>query len=387
MEGACGGYLKGMVRYHTGSLQGHERECEVARSVFDEYLQYLANQKPSHTALGISLIDTTLLEKPLTYSRQLKIERNAHRPRLTHALSGKVVEVSTDMLELIDSFRNVTKPASLLERYHISNLSQIVHMLLRNHVLIPATMDEELEHLNQKYSASNKRNYETENCICLYSHKDRRPAENFTQLIQNLYSSLESKFKPLRQKMIIYVAENREELTHFWFEPFCPPWITGFVVLRRVLAIDLDKIRNDDWESVRFKAGMTHEIVHMLLSNHSICLPKWLEEGVCEYFSKPDPDQNLLNLMEQKKLLTFKELEAKAVHTLLDIDNSKTDDNICYHQAHSFVRYLCGAFGEDAVIRWIDSIGINLEISDKFYELFGKNLIEMEQTWFQQLLS
>jgi hypothetical protein len=368
-------------------LEGHERECEVARAAFDEYLRYLATLKTEHISQSISLLDATFLEKPLIRSRQLKVERDKCCHRLIHVLTGSVLEVSVDMLEFIDAFKKVARPALLLKRYHIPNLTRILQMLLRNHVLIPDTRDEELEHLNQKYSVSNKKNYETPDCLCLYASDGGYHAEKFTQFIQTLYANLNVRFKPLRQKMIIYLCEKREELAQFWFEPFLPPWINGFVALRRVLVLDIDKIRNDDWKTLRFKAGMSHEIIHMLLGNLNICLPIWLEEGICEYFSKKDPTPKLLNLMKKKKLLTFKELEAKATHTLLDIDNSKTDNNICYHQVHSFVAYLCKVLGEDEFISWMSTIGLNYELEHGFAENFGKSLAELEQAWLLQLHS
>lgn len=388
LKSAFAGNLKGIKPYDNGALCSPEIEYKVAKSAFDKYLRTLAIQKSTHTVSNISTSDKKILEKPLIHSRQLKVERNSNRHRIIHFLSGKTAEVSPDMIEFIDAFRHVTKPISLLKDYHISNILQIIQKLQRNYILIPATRDEELEYLNQNISVSLKERYETENFICLCSPKNRKPAKKLAQMSQNLYSTkLKEKFKPLRQKMIVYVADKRDELTQFWFNSFCPPWISCFVALRRVLVIDHNQIRYENWESLRFKAGMAHEIVHMLLSNHNICLPLWLEEGVCEYFSRPDPNRKLLNLIKKKELLTYKELETKAIHTLLDIDNSITDDNICYHQAHSFVRYLCSAIGEPAFIGWIDSIGINSETSEKFYEMFGKKLDEMEQAWFSQLIS
>ena len=132
---------------------------------------------------------------------------------------------------------------------------------------------------------------------------------------------------------------------------------------------------------------MTHEIIHMLLGNLNISPPIWLEEGICEYFSKKDPTPTLLNLMKKKKLLAFKELEAKAAHTLLDIDNSRTDNNICYHQTHSFVAYLCESLGEDKFISWIGTLGLNSELEHDFAEYFENSLADLEQEWFHKLRS
>ena len=132
---------------------------------------------------------------------------------------------------------------------------------------------------------------------------------------------------------------------------------------------------------------MTHEIIHMLLGDLNICLPIWLEEGICEYFSKKDPSPKLLNLMKKKKLFTFKELEAKANQTLLDIDNSKTDDNICYRQAHSYVAYLCEDLGEAEFIRWISTLGLNSELEHDFAEYFENSMADLEQEWFKKLRS
>lgn len=387
LEGICAGYLKGMVRYHTGSLQGHEKECEVARAAFDEYLRYLADANTEQIDAAVTLTDITLLEKPMIHSRHLKVEWVAGRQRLTHGLSGRVIEVSTDMIEFIDAFKEVTRPTSLWQHYDIPNLLQIVQGLMRNHVLIPVARDEELEHLHSEFSATNKGRFETRDCLCLCPAGCGFPADKFAHLIQKLYSNFNGTFRPLRQKMIIYLCDSREEVAQFWYERHLPPWINGFVALRRALVLDAGQIENDDWERPGFKAGMTHEIIHMLLGNLNISLPIWLEEGICEYFSKSDPIPRLRQLTKKKKLLRFAELEAKTVHTLLDIDNSKTDDNICYRQAHGFVAYLCNALGEDNFINWIETLGFNADLMHSFSQCFDQNLADLEQTWLHQLTS
>ena len=77
-----------------------------------------------------------------------------------------------------------------------------------------------------------------------------------------------------------------------------------------------------------FKQGMSHEITHILLSDFNVRLHVWIKEGLYEYFSKPDPISKLLKLIKYKKLHSFKELESKTNHTLLYIDNSRTQENI-----------------------------------------------------------
>ena len=108
-------------------------------------MEFYINNKDLPTE--ISIVDMSLVEEPLIYSRHLAVGNGERSYRLTHALTGKVLEVSDDMLEFIDAFRQVTSPLSLLKQYHIPNLTETVQRLVKNHVLLREARDEELEYL------------------------------------------------------------------------------------------------------------------------------------------------------------------------------------------------------------------------------------------------
>ena len=385
LESVCSGYLKGMVKYHTGTLQGYERECELAKAVCNKYSQCMADIQAEKNTINISIIDINILEKPLIHSRHLKIQPQGNNYKLVHGLSGFAIQTSEDMLEFIDSFKQPQTPLDVLNKYHIPNITQITATLVKNNILLELSKDEELEYLEERMSNFPKNRIDTLNCICLFPLKNNESAKKFIQSIELLYMNLSIKLKPLRQKMLIYLCQDKKELTGFWFEPLIPPWIKAFVTCRRILVADINEFKIID--DPGFKQGMSHELTHILLSDFNVRVPIWLEEGICEYFSKQNPTEKLLDLMKQKPLLSFKELESRTNHTLLDIDNSRTQENICYHQSHSFVSFFCQMFGERKILKCLKNMGLKKDFSQAFYENTDKNLIEMEKQWLKKLLN
>ncbi|RLB92342.1 MAG: hypothetical protein DRH26_06475 [Deltaproteobacteria bacterium] len=381
----CSGYLKGMVKYHTGSFQGHQRECDLAKAVFYKYSTLLNNLKTKKSTRKITLINTNLLETPLIHSRHLKIEPQGHICQIVHNLSGYAISASKDMLEFMDSFKQPRAPCDALKIYSIPDITRIIQVLVKNSMLLDLSTDEELAFLKEKTSDFSKNRIDTTNCICFYPISHTGTAQKFVHAIELLYLNLSKKFNPLRQRLLIYLCQDRKELAGFWFEPLIPPWIKAFVACRRILVADINKFEIIDDRG--FKQGMSHEITHILLSDFNVKLPVWLEEGLCEYFSKPDPTETLLALMKKKQLLSFKKMESRTMHTLLDIDNSRTQENICYHQSHSFVSYLCKTFGERKILSCITEMGLQKDFSQTFYKNTNKHLDEIERKWRKKLVN
>ena len=384
LESVCSGYLKGMVKYHTGTLQGYERECELAKAVFNKYSQWLADNKTGKNTRNISIIDTNILEKPLIHSRHLKILPQGNNYKIVHGLSGFAIKASEDMLEFIDLFKQPQTPHDVLNKYHIPDIMQITETLVKNNIVVELSKDEELEYIEERMSSFSNNRIDTLNCICFCPSNQTETAQKFVQSMELLYLNLSTKLKPRRQKLLIYLCRDKNELAGFWFEPLLPQWIKAFVTCRRILVADINEFEIID--DPEFNKGMSHEITHILLSDFNVRLPIWLEEGICEYFSKQDPTAKLLELMKQKPLLSFKELESRANHTLLDIDNSRTQENICYHQSHSFVSYLFKTFGEKKILACIKDMGLQKDFSLTFYENTNERKNEMERKWRKKLL-
>lgn len=385
LEKVCTGYLKGMVKYHTGSFQGHKKECNLARAVFYKYPRFLNDIGAENSTNNISTLNTNLLETPLIHSRHLKTQLQGNNYKIVHGLSGYAISAPIDMLEFINSFKQPWAPCKVLNHYHIPGINRIVQVLVKNNLLLELSKDEELEFLKEKTSDLSINRIDTSNCTCFHHINHTETAKKFVHAMELLYLNLSTKIGPLRQKMLIYLCQDKKELAGFWFKPLIPPWIKAFVACRRILIADINEFKIID--DPGFKQGMAHEIIHILLSDFNVRLPVWLEEGICEYFSKPDPATRLLTLMKKKQLLSFKDLESRTTNTLLDIDNSRTQENICYHQSHSFVSYLCKTFGERKILTCIKDMGLQKDFSQAFYENTNNSLNEMEKEWRKKLLN
>lgn len=382
LESVCNGYLKGMVRYHTGSFEGSRMECGIARAVFREFLGYLGRVKPGKLPGGLPVRDLTLLYAGFTHSRHLWVRKTDGSRILVHGESGISLEVSEDTLEFISCFQRRRKPVSLLDRYRIPNIIETLDLMERQNLLIQDTRDEELEILEKRSLTDGKEMMESDNCICLFPAREEAFSSNFLDAIQKLYLRIDPELRHSDKKIILYLCRSRDEISRFWMEPHLPDWVTAFVSHRRILVADPACFRRIDMEQDKaFTRGMTHELIHIILGQMNVNLPVWAEEGVCEYFSKPNPDRRLLTLMARKRLFSLDELESKVRHNLLDLDNARTENNICYHQSHSFMAYLFNRFGKSGMIQCIQNTGLVTDFRQSFLKQFGLTIEEMEKEW------
>jgi len=129
---------------------------------------------------------------------------------------------------------------------------------------------------------------------------------------------------------------------------------------------------------------MAHELVHIFLGQMVCQLPIWLEEGLCEYFSKPNLEKSFFSLCNQKKIYGFNEMELLADQNLLDLDDSQVKENICYRQSHSFVSYLISLKGKKIFMACVTAIGLDSNFKIRFKEFYNRSVDDMEQEWQQK---
>jgi hypothetical protein len=261
----------------------------------------------------------------------------------------------------------------------------VLNAMVKNNYLRPVDWDEEMGFLSKYALLAGKSEYFTPDCRCFYPEGEKNWAERFTRLIQELYLTAPRRFQKLMSKLIIFLGKNRQEISPFWNVPVTPDWLKGFVSVSRILVMDIEQLKQIDFQSSGFQDSMRHEIMHILLHEQNLNLPVWLEEGTCDYFSKPVRTQHLLSLARKKPIRSFNEIEKQVNFTLLDIDGDRAINNICYQQSHNFVAYLCRKHGEDRYIDCIQKTGLRYSIHDVFPKTFGSTL-EMEETLWRTAL-
>jgi len=371
---SCNAYLKAMVMYHTGESAGYERECRLARAIREE----LAGRESAGVPLPA--------RQRLVASRHLVRKWEGGDQVIIHRLAGTSAQATPGLLELLDLFREPTAPQALSERYCSADLGQTVARLVEIRFLHSEDTDEEAEWFEKRGWGRDKRVFQGEHFTAHYPPGGGFLARQFADLMEQVHRFLVSRgLPPLKKKVLILFSEGREELRELWGDSPLPEWVEAFVTNRRILVVDSQKILRKDRESSDFFAGMAHELVHIFLGELGGPLPVWVEEGLCEYYSRPYMPGVFRELAKEKGVYGFREMEALVRHSLLDLDDSRVRENLCYRQSHSFVSYLAGLVGEKKLMAIVQSTGMSRDFRSVFEQQGGRSLDDAEELWLGDL--
>jgi uncharacterized protein len=362
LENYCNGYLKGVVMYHTGRLDGYDRECQLAMSVLGG-LKRATNSE-------------------LVLSKQLIGQYHQGRYEVMNRLAGTSLNATPEILDFLSLFKQPVHPTSLYERYNRPDIWPTASHLMNINFLVPTNVDEEAQILDTVVEIKERRVFETEHFFTYYFDCEVYLARDLTDLMEEVYRLLISKgLLPFKGKILIFLCPSRAQLKQFWGMAPMPEWVKAFVCLGRILVVDQQKIQPIYRKSAGFFRGMTHELVHIFLNQLRVHLPAWIEEGVCEYYSRPYNDSKFKKLVREKRLYGFREMEALVRHSLLDLDTSPVGENICYQQAHSFVYFITRPTGEKKFIECIRTTGLCKDFHEVFEEHYGQSLDDLELEW------
>jgi len=297
---------------------------------------------------------------------------------LINRLSSTAIKSSKKLRSFLNHFSE--KPillSSLLSEYSDADSLKAISHLLKINFLIPDSANEDLEWLKSRLDMNNIKQFETKHFLILYSDGIDYLIRRFSDFMEDVYSFLLVRHcLSIDQKINIYICKDRYEFGEFWGSAPLPDWPNAFVFSRNLLIVDLKN-------KCSFQ-GMAHELAHIFIGQMGCQLPVWLEEGLCEYFSKSNFNKPFFPDCRQKKIYGFKEIELFAKNSLLDLDDSQVDENICYQQSHSFVAYLINLKGKAYFMDCIASIGINSTFKSRFQEFYHQPMEIAEQKWHQK---
>ena len=325
-----------------------------------------------------------IVNRKVFLSKNLVFRKNCETGKLLiNRLSSTAIKSSKSLLDFLSLIRKKPVPlSSLLAQYSDSDSLDSITHLLKINFLISDCINEDLEWLKKRIDMSRIKQFETKHFITLYSGGVDYPARNFSDFMEDVFSFLSLKhFLAIHQKITIYICKDRDEFKEFWGSAPLPDWPKAFVFSSNLLIVDQQKILQLDIGNEGSFQGMMHELVHILLGQMTCQLPVWLEEGLCEYFSKSNSDKAFLSICRQKRIYGFKEIELFARQSLLDLDDSQVMENICYRQSHSFVAYLMRLKGEKYFMDCIASMGIDSTFKSRFQAFYDLSVDDAEQEW------
>ncbi len=134
------------------------------------------------------------------------------------------------------------------------------------------------------------------------------------------------------------------------------------------------------------EATLTHELCHLVLHHHipSARLPRWLDEGVCQWASSGVSELLILSgttALDQAVV-------TDSVMEMRDLDAFPSDDRstvLAYEQSKSFIEYIVSHYGRDGISRVLLSVKRGLTVEEAIQEGLSISLSSLESRWRSHL--
>jgi hypothetical protein len=321
-------------------------------------------------------------QQSLVLSNQVFVTTNKGKKFLAHRITGNGIKSSPNLESLLELFRSSKYKEIGIECIEQPSLQSTINLLRDLSFLIPGDIDEELDWLKKKSYINNKNSFESEHFIGFYKKSMAHAAREFIFSCDGFFAQLSRQLKYLgRHKPILYFCKSLNEFDLLYGKE-SQEWLTFFVLNKRILIVNFHFIRRSDLHKNILKESILHELTHIFLGQMGSVIPIWLEEGVCEYFSKDSFFFNYKNRTNfLGKVWWFREIESATKCNLLDIDCCTPDINFAYIQSHLFVAFISHLIGKNKLILWITESGFKKDCYQVFYDITDKTLEHIEIEW------
>lgn len=211
-----------------------------------------------------------------------------------------------------------------------------------------------------------------------YIINSQLPIGDFEARLQEAIGRLENIFGKLSRKIAVYLLESRQEMDFFSGIYYWPEWVKGFALTSKSGRLNYYQVGLEN-------EMLLHEICHLFIVQYRLVrLPSWLTEGVCEYVSLKDNTPLLRAMLKKHEPISFGQMSELGDKGLLEIDTQPVKENICYQQAHNFVRFLADKKDLKHLLRLI-KIEPDDDFGSHFKRIYGRSLEAMEKIWLDTL--
>jgi uncharacterized protein len=274
LQASCRGYLKMMVRYHTGEVERSEAECTTAREVARSALAEpdLQSMRPSVDLRLKPLPDGALeLSNPL--------------------LPGSALVVSPDTLRLLGHTVRGGNRAALGWAFEADGLGEVCDRLAEHGLLAPWGGDTDellLQHLAPVEARLDDRPFH----LGAASGEDLARLRAFAPRLRQAFDRLPVRLRGAETVLCVLGAHDRAGFVE-WAggEPAAPAWMAA-TVFHSVLLLDLAACESvlaqgGTARLAAFDRALIHELAHLALRQSGVRVPVWLEEGLCQHLAEP----------------------------------------------------------------------------------------------------
>jgi len=221
---------------------------------------------------------------------------------------------------------------------------------------------------------------ETSEVIVLFEPGVGRGAEN----VAKIYIDIKSKTQDLfgwtyNQKPFIVLINNRDRFLKTADHPIT---VAYAIPTRNLIVIDYSRVVTTPFS---LDTTLTHEFCHLLLHDYIPNIPRWLDEGLCQWASGGF-DEIIYNLRQSAlnqvsiagNFIPFESLSS-------GFPRSEQERILAYEQSKSFITYLVRHFGEDKLLELLDRMAHKESIENAFHTVYRTHLDRMEISWQESI--
>lgn len=147
---------------------------------------------------------------------------------------------------------------------------------------------------------------------------------------------------------------------------------------KTLMVIDYPRASKEPFSA---RAILKHELCHLILHRHIPSIPRWLDEGICQWAS-----DGLAELLSEKSgtSLSWSSMSGSIV-PLKSLDLYFPQDErgmaLAYDQSRSVIDFITSRYGKNSVQTILISLGQGLSVDDAIQVSLGTTLSGLEQDW------
>jgi hypothetical protein len=237
--------------------------------------------------------------------------------------------------------------------------------------------------MSSSVASANKRSIiQTEEIVVLYKETLKRAAQDVVNLFPKLKKDLEEGITwPFQGITNVLLVEN-----HLEFQKMVNHRLIVAVAIpqRNLIVIDFPSANAHP-----FSLGsiLKHEMCHLLLHQHihHANLPKWLDEGICQWMS-----DGMAEIMLERNsslldsaVLTDRLISLHSLNDAFPIEDQAL--RLAYEQSKSLVAYINSRFGRRGIIQILEHLKKGLDVDTSVYASLSMSLEELERQWRKNL--
>lgn len=216
---------------------------------------------------------------------------------------------------------------------------------------------------------------ESKHFIIEFNESEMQCIDEVLSLLEDKYTAITTKLgSGLKQKTIVQICSDREELVLALGIENAPEWIRGGIAQgKTIIASPLNPPPGSDYHNVI--NTVVHEFTHVLLREINAIIPKWLDEGIASFEGRDNNEGWIRNTIRMG-------VENHTVPTLDDLDTGEKYERFFelggYPYSYAIIEFVVKVYGYNRLMELVRR-------PEKLDEIFQITKEEFYRRWIHYL--